>query len=67
MLLSPFGWLIFQSRFLAFDTNNFKEASKTSAEVMELVMHMKNELKQRRTQPHLSLLNETLDGEELKD
>ena len=30
-------------------------------------MHMKNELKQRRTQPHLSLLNETLDEEELKD
>ena len=30
-------------------------------------MHMKNELKQRRTQPHFSLFNETLDGEELKD
>ena len=30
-------------------------------------MHMKNELKQRRTQPHLSSLNETLDGEELKN
>ena len=30
-------------------------------------MHMKNELKQRRTQLYLSLLNETLDKEKLKD
>ena len=34
---------------LTVDTSNFKEATWTSSEVMELVMHMKNELKPRRT------------------
>lgn len=49
------------------DTSHYQSASLTTSEVTQLVMDLKDEIKRRRSQPHLDLENPILDDEELKD
>ena len=49
------------------DISHYESASLTPSEVTQLVMNLKDELKRRHSQPHLSLSNPILDEEELKD
>ena len=49
------------------DITHYESASLPPSEVTQLVINLKDEMKRRRTQPHLRLSNPILDEEELKD
>ena len=49
------------------DISHYESASLMPLEVTRLVMHLKDEMKRRCSQPHFSLSNPILDEEELKD